>query len=100
MLRVLPNRRKMQRAVTQHERHLMLHILSILLALIVRERILAFPELVVPAAILPYVRFDARTEGRGAGGGIAAAGIAVVCLGVVAGFESGGGDVVDVGIGS
>jgi hypothetical protein len=78
----------------------MLHILSILLALIVRERILAFPELVVPAAILPHVRFDAGTEGRGAGGGIAAAGIAVVCLGVVAGFESGGGDVVDVGIGS
>lgn len=90
----------MQRAVTQHERHLMLHILSILLAFIVRERILAFPELVVPAAILPHVRFDAGTEGRGAGGGIATAGIAVVCLGVVAGFESGGGDVVDVGIGS
>jgi hypothetical protein len=63
----------------------MLHILSILLALIVRQCILASPKLIVSSLILPDVSF---------------AGVAVIreVIAVVASFQSGGWNVVDLGI--
>lgn len=48
----------MQQAITQYKRYCMLYILSILLALIIWEYILPFPELIVPPPILPDVSFN------------------------------------------